>query len=151
MSVFAWATDDAGTALLLLQDGRKVAHIVRWASDERDVGYWSAETIEGRCIEFPVSFLEAVRGVQQHFDTDVMPPAEIVAEWADEAPMKSVPVPVSALAEQQTRQPFDGRCESCGHVWTVAYAPMPLATFAEVLMTCHCPMCGADSKQVRLA
>jgi hypothetical protein len=40
---------------------------------------------------------------------------------------------------------FDGRCASCGHVWTVAHLPMELSKLAKLAMAAQCPK-GCDAK-----
>jgi hypothetical protein len=41
--------------------------------------------------------------------------------------------------------PFNARCgrESCQHVWTVAYLPMPLHLAAELMAAARCPKCAS--------
>ncbi len=40
------------------------------------------------------------------------------------------------------RQPFNGRCGACDHVWTVCYIPMQLGVAAKMMQAARCPMCG---------
>lgn len=44
---------------------------------------------------------------------------------------------------------LDGRCASCGYVWTVAHLPMPLHKVAKLANAAACPK-GCDA-QVMLA
>lgn len=46
--------------------------------------------------------------------------------------------------------PFDGQCRQCDHVWTLAYTPMEVGLFAKICQNAHCPMCGADSKNISI-
>lgn len=48
----------------------------------------------------------------------------------------------------EARKPFFAKCRTCDHVWPIAYAPMELTLFAQVLIDARCPMCGADAKQI---
>jgi len=48
------------------------------------------------------------------------------------------------------REPLNVKCESCGHTWPVAYTPMPLSTFVEVVASARCPSCGATTADMRL-
>lgn len=49
---------------------------------------------------------------------------------------------------QEPREPFNGQCSKCQHVWTIAYTPMDLTVFCKVCKKACCPMCGADSKHI---
>ncbi len=40
------------------------------------------------------------------------------------------------------RQPFNGRCGECDHVWPVCYLPMQLDLAAKAMKSARCPMCG---------
>lgn len=42
------------------------------------------------------------------------------------------------------------RCNKCGCRWVVAYVPMLLWKFAQVLMGAHCPQCGSESRDLVL-
>lgn len=55
------------------------------------------------------------------------------------------------MKPKPTRTPQDVTCTQCKHRWTVAYLPMAAATFARVLRSAHCPMCGATSRHSRIA
>jgi rubredoxin len=46
----------------------------------------------------------------------------------------------------EKREPFDGQCKQCNHVWTIAYTPMEVTKFLNVCLKACCPMCGASSK-----
>lgn len=48
------------------------------------------------------------------------------------------------------REPFKGQCKKCDHVWVIAYTPMEAGLFAKVCQKAHCPMCGADSKNISI-
>ncbi|MBZ8133252.1 hydrogenase maturation nickel metallochaperone HypA [Afifella sp. IM 167] len=51
-------------------------------------------------------------------------------------------------AEAKERQPFRGVCTACGHVWTVAYLPMPIPVFVRTAKSARCPNCGGDKINV---
>ena len=50
--------------------------------------------------------------------------------------------------EAEPRVPFWAKCKPCGHVWTCAHTPMMLTAMGKLLGGLHCPMCGADAKQI---
>lgn len=49
------------------------------------------------------------------------------------------------------RKPVNLRCTKCGHIWTAAHTPMPLAEFAKAMKAVTCPACGAEPKQLAIA
>jgi hypothetical protein len=44
------------------------------------------------------------------------------------------------------KQPVYGACGRCRHSWIVAYLPMPLDRFAQVLRRATCPACGESRR-----
>lgn len=46
------------------------------------------------------------------------------------------------------RTPCQMRCMDCSHVFTVAYLPMPMETFAKIAKSARCPMCGVGAKRL---
>lgn len=44
-----------------------------------------------------------------------------------------------------------GRCNDCGHVWVVAYLPMPLTNAARLMQRAACPMCAGTKVFVATA
>lgn len=50
----------------------------------------------------------------------------------------------------ETGTPQYAECLDCEHRWVVAYLPMALEIFAEVIGAAHCPACGADSARQTL-
>jgi hypothetical protein len=45
----------------------------------------------------------------------------------------------------QFRTPSLAKCgaEECGFIWTFAYLPLPVTTWAELASAAACPMCGS--------
>lgn len=37
-----------------------------------------------------------------------------------------------------------GRCGDCGHIWVIAYLPMPIAKVARLGQRAACPMCACS-------
>lgn len=52
------------------------------------------------------------------------------------------------MSEPKTPQPV--RCGKCAHTWVGFYTPISLGAGAKMLKSLHCPMCGADSKDIFL-
>ncbi len=50
------------------------------------------------------------------------------------------------------KRPFWVECKSCNHRWAAAYLPMPLAVFAQLLLsTKMCQSCGASGEQLAIS
>jgi hypothetical protein len=44
----------------------------------------------------------------------------------------------------EPKQPFQGRCGECGHVWTVCFLPMAMDRAARLMSAAACPK-GCDA------
>lgn len=44
-----------------------------------------------------------------------------------------------------------GRCDGCGHIWVVAYLPMPVEAVAKIARGAACPMCAGTKVFVATA
>jgi hypothetical protein len=49
------------------------------------------------------------------------------------------------MTSQAPRQPLLVICTPCGHVWPVAYCPIPLNMISKVTKS-HCPMCFSNCR-----
>lgn len=48
------------------------------------------------------------------------------------------------------RKPQHVACDTCEHVWVVAYLPMDTSVFTAILKGARCPSCGSGSDKMRL-
>lgn len=58
---------------------------------------------------------------------------------------------MSAAKVVEEKQPFWAKCAGCNHCWICAYYPVELHLMGKILGGLHCPMCGADAKNIRVA
>ena len=49
--------------------------------------------------------------------------------------------------KNEDRSPCHVHCDKCGHAWIVAYAPMDVSKFNDLLRRAACPMC-AENKDI---
>lgn len=53
------------------------------------------------------------------------------------------------MAEEE-RKPFWVKCPTCSHCWAVAYQPMEVSAFCDLVKRAACPMCG-ETKHIGIA
>jgi hypothetical protein len=63
----------------------------------------------------------------------------------------AVEIECSIGGTQEERKPFWAKCDECAHCWPAAYLPIELGKIGKMLKGLHCPMCGAPSKNLRIA
>jgi len=51
-----------------------------------------------------------------------------------------------AQIEDIEKTPFWVHCKTCGHEWILLYAPIPMAKFARIAKSPHCPKCHEEKK-----
>jgi hypothetical protein len=50
----------------------------------------------------------------------------------------------------EPRRPMNVHCGLCGHEWTACWLPMEAGKCCKVLLSAHCPMCGAAPSKIRM-
>jgi hypothetical protein len=51
---------------------------------------------------------------------------------------------------KEPRRPMNVHCGLCGHEWTACWLPMEASKACKVLLSTHCPMCGAEPSKIRM-
>lgn len=57
----------------------------------------------------------------------------------------------SNIPPGDAKRPFWAKCEKCARCWACAYLPMEMGLAGKLFKALRCPMCGAGSKDVRIA
>lgn len=63
----------------------------------------------------------------------------------------TVSIVMEVGGEDGEREPLRVICSKCKHVWVGLYLPMAIGDAAKAMGKLCCPMCAADSKQIRVA
>lgn len=78
-------------------------------------------------------------------------PADILKKRNAMMKNASVEARDPAAGTDGPQKTLEGLCGACGHVWTVSYLPMPLASVARLCRNASCPKCGGTNISVALS